>query len=491
MGSKRRISYHWRLFVPMVLSLWVIILGMAWWQVYRVEQVRRDMVFDQLKVVGARVADLCSKKISPTQYLQYVDEYYKVSPDYDEIVVDVYDRASGKILAHTGPAVDLSNHELDRDMGTISLQHNEINPDKPTKYLYYTLLTADGKSRIIVLMPYTKKVAVFVTRQTTRFWMIFIAIGLFATCMAYVATSYIGRNIRILREFAQRISTDTNAVIPDESSFPHDELGDISRTIVEIYRQRMNEMARREKEHRVAIYAIDEKTRNKRELIGNINHELKTPIGIIKGYLDTLNSDPDMDPALRKKFIAKACDNVDRLIALITDITTITKLESGDKLVNLVDVNFHDLVFTLASDLEQTNFFEGKIAFHFELPLNCIVLANEALLTGVLMNLCRNSLLYSQGTECVLEMVDEDDKFYYFEFYDNGVGISPEHFPHIFDRFYRVNTGRSRISGGTGLGLAIVSVTIESFGGNIEVFNRQPTGLAFRFSIPKFKSAAR
>ena len=202
-----------------------------------------------------------------------------------------------------------------------------------------------------------------------------------------------------------------------------------------------------------------------------------------------MNADPDMDPELRKKFISKARDNVDRLIALISDVTAITKLESGDKLVNLVDVNFHDLVFTLASDLEQTNFFEGKLTFRFELPLNCVVLANEALLTGVLMNLCRNSLLYSQGTECVFEMVDEDDKFYYFEFYDDGVGISPEHFPHIFDRFYRVNTGRSRNAGGTGLGLAIVSVTIESFGGSIEVFNRQPSGLAFRFSLPKFKSA--
>lgn len=129
--------------------------------------------------------------------------------------------------------------------------------------------------------------------------------------------------------------------------------------------------------------------------------------------------------------------------------------------------------------------------FSFDLPIGCLVKANEQLLQAVLLNLTKNAAAYSHGTICHLEMVGEDDNFYTFVYYDDGVGVAPEHLPHMFDRFFRVNAGRSRDTGGTGLGLSIVDVTIKSFGGDISISNRHPSGLQFTFTLQKAKRPTR
>ena len=100
-----------------------------------------------------------------------------------------------------------------------------------------------------------------------------------------------------------------------------------------------------------------------------------------------------MDSETRDRFMHKTQENVNRLIALISDITAITKLDNGEKLINVTDVNFHDLVFTLSNDFEESNLFEGKMTLSFDVPLNCEVFANEALLTGIISNLTRNAML--------------------------------------------------------------------------------------------------
>lgn len=470
----------------MALTLWITIIGMASFQISRVDETRRQMALDQLKTVAVRIVEAYETEMDPEPFMEFINKFYARAHDYDEISIMILDAATNKTVARRGPKINFDPSHIEERKGVITITGED---NTPMRCLYYAAYTPQQEEVVYVFLPYTKKLAETISKKARNMWMIFILVGLVATILTYISTRYVGRNIRLLGEFARTAASDqpSDRLNFSRDSFPHDELGDISRQIVTIYTQRVAEMNRREREHRVALHAIEEKSRIKRDLTSNINHELKTPIGIIKGYIDSIIDTPDMDAETRDRFLHKTQDNVNRLIALISDITAITKLDNGEKLINVTDVNFHDLVFTLSNDMEESNLFEGKMSFTFDVPLNCVVFANESLLTGVISNLTRNSVLYSQGTECVLEYVDEDDDFYRFRFYDNGVGVPPEHLPHLFDRFYRVNAGRSRNAGGTGLGLAIVKVTIESFSGTIEAENRLPSGLQFTFTLPKYK----
>ena len=268
--------------------------------------------------------------------------------------------------------------------------------------------------------------------------------------------------------------------------YPHDELGEISRQIIHMYNERSKTVLKLKREHKVALHAMEEKARMKRQLTNNINHELKTPIGVIKGYLDTIIENPDMDPASRTHFQLKAREHVNRLVNLITDVSAITRLEEGTGMISTEELDFHDTVYTLANDIEESGSL-GEMTFNFDVPFECKIQGNYNLLTGMIINLVKNAAAYSKGTECNLSCTGEDDNFYYFLFRDNGTGVGEEHLPHIFERFYRIDSGRSRKAGGTGLGLPIVQNTVLAHGGKITVENCPGGGLGFRFSLPKYK----
>ena len=483
MDSKKRYSYQWRLFIPVVLSMWAIVGAMAWWNVYRVHQERRNLLYDQLDVVTARIVELFHQGSDTDAFLDFTNRYYREKQDYDEATMNVYDVASGRIIDSHGPNVLVA-------MPSTSLDHGIVRYNG-MRYIYSGQDTMDGKNRIVTMLPITKKISVSVSDATQRFWLLVIMLGIFATIIAYITTRYLSQNVRLLRNFANRTSTDPNFVPNDIDSFPNDELGDISREIMLIYRRLLGEMKAREREHEVAIAAIEDKARIKRELVSNINHEIKTPVGIIKGYVDTIVGDPNMDPATHWRFLNKIKDNVDRLTNLIADISMITKFENNGQLVNITEVDFHDLVFTFADEVKIVFPPEKSLKFTHNVPLNCRVRGNESLLVSLLNNLVRNAQLYSKGTFCRLEFEREDADFYYFTFYDDGVGVPPEALPNMFERFFRVNSGRARNAGGTGLGLPIVKVTIESFGGTIDVNNRTPSGLIYHFTLPKYKPGNR
>lgn len=124
--------------------------------------------------------------------------------------------------------------------------------------------------------------------------------------------------------------------------------------------------------------------------------------------------------------------------------------------------------------------------FFYDIPLECNVTGNYSLLQGMICGLIKNSASYSGGTEIHLNMISENERFYVFSFSDNGNGVGEEHITHLFERFYRVDTGRSRKMGGTGLGLPIVKSTVVSFGGTISVRNRSQGGLEYIFSLQKW-----
>ncbi len=221
----------------------------------------------------------------------------------------------------------------------------------------------------------------------------------------------------------------------------------------------------------------------KRQMSDNINHELKTPIGIIKGYVDTMIENPDMDEQTKHHFLTKTSQQVTRLTEMLNDISTITRLEEAGSSIPVEKIDFHDVVFTTANDVVESGL-NGTMELEYDIPFDSYIKGNFNLLAEVLTNLTKNAVAYSGGSLMGIKMIAKNKHFYTFSFYDNGKGIDPEHLPHIFDRFYRVDSGRSRKKGGTGLGLPIVKNTIITLGGTISVRNRKGGGLEFIFTLP-------
>lgn len=493
MASKRGISYQWRLFVPVLLCFWIIMVSMAVWQVYRVRDVKRIMVYDQLELIGERIIDLLDNHgdlAEANVFMKYINAYYNKNRRYESISIQVRETNSNVVL-NIGH-IDTANVELPPEPhghGMCTFPAKVIDDkENPGRYMYYVNTSDDGDKKVYVFLPYTLEVAEVLSVSTTRFWLMFFCIAVFVSIMAYISSMFFSRNVRILRDFVDRATGDKEFKT-DDLEFPHDELGDISRKIISLYKRMVEERERSEREHSVALHAVEDKNRMKRELTSNINHELKTPVGVIQGYIDTIVSNPDMDEETRNHFLLKTRDNVHRLTELIKDITAITKLESGGMLVNVEEIDYHDLVFKFEDYLREGKLL-GKMKFSYDIPHDCKVFGNESLLTLVMLNFVKNSVAYSEGTVCRLELVNEDKDFCYFRYYDDGVGVPPEHLPHLFERFYRVNAGRSRETGGTGLGLPIVEVTINSFGGSIEVENHVPHGLEFNFKLRRTRPQA-
>lgn len=310
-------------------------------------------------------------------------------------------------------------------------------------------------------------------------------LGLFSIATIYQGASHLSKNIALLRDFTNQVANNLPLTIK-ASQFPSDEIGEIFSQIIQIYQDKGVAVEQSEIEHHIAKHATEEKGRIKRQLTNNINHELKTPIGIIKGYIDTILGDPQMDATTQRHFIEQTQQHVARLCALLNDISTITRLDEA-AIIPTNDVNVHDVVYSISNDIKAMSITD-KISFKHDIPLNCIVKANQGLLNEALLNLIRNAATYSHGTEMGLILDNENNDYYIFRFYDNGVGVEEKHLAHLFDRFYRIDIGRSRKSGGTGLGLPIVKNTIKSFGGDISVRNRVEGGLEFRFTLPKWKT---
>ncbi len=467
------------MFIPLVLVLWVVIIIMGLIQFNNEAAFRREKITEQLNLINSRVISLHEENLNPEAFLNFLNDYYRDNPIYEKIRMTLY--VDGEIKRIYGRPIILSKGQI---AGTEPLNIDEKEADESRPNFYTEpLRSSDGRVIICTILPYSNAVNVAATPSAKIFYIIII-IGIVVTTLSYFSTRYFGRNIKILRTIAQRAATDPTFM--PAMDYPHDELGDISRQITHMYNERSQAMQRQKREHTVALHAIEEKARAKRQLTNNINHELRTPIGVIKGYLDTVLDTPDMDDASRTHFLQKAREHVNRLVNLIADVSAITRLEEGSDIIVTEELDFHDVIYSIANDIEESGSL-GDMTFSFDIPLECKVLGNDNLLTGMVINLAKNAATYSKGTHCELNLTGEDDDFYYFIFRDNGVGVGEEYLPHLFERFYRVDSGRSRKSGGTGLGLPIVQNTILAHGGKITVGNCPDGGLGFNFSLPKYK----
>ena len=219
-------------------------------------------------------------------------------------------------------------------------------------------------------------------------------------------------------------------------------------------------------------------------LTQNISHELKTPVASIRGVLETLLMHPDMDEQQRMLFIERAYLQSGRLANLVEDISTINKLDTQNDFYTRLQLDLYTVVENVLQDLSLRASQAGAKITH-NVPKHLIITGNYTLLYSIFHNIVENAINYVEKAEIHIQLTHQDPGNVYFTISDNGPGIPTDALAHIFERFYRVDKGRSRKVGGTGLGLSIVKHAVIFHGGNITAQNRSEGGLEFIFSLAR------
>ena len=235
------------------------------------------------------------------------------------------------------------------------------------------------------------------------------------------------------------------------------------------------------------INSLKDQENYRREFLGNISHELKTPLFTIQGYILTLVEGAMKDKKVREKYLKRAAKGVDRLISIVKDLDLITQFESGIKTVYKTDFNIYELVenvFELIEfESEKNNI---KLQYENDNSTPIYVYADQERILQVLTNLVVNSIKYGSNngyTKVVIEDLNKEKVI--IKVIDDGEGIEKKHLPRLFERFYRIDKNRSRKKGGSGLGLSIVKHIIEAHNEQIFVKSEIGEGTEFSFTLSK------
>lgn len=266
-----------------------------------------------------------------------------------------------------------------------------------------------------------------------------------------------------LKEFIDKIEGGKENF--EHVNFPKNEFGDIGERIIRAFVQ------------------LENTKKYKQELTHNIAHELKTPITGIRGYLETMLQDENLDEQNRKRFTEKAYNQCMRLSAIISDMSILNNIDEAKGRINRDEINIKsclsDIKGDLAMKLEKRN-----IILKEDIDETMMIKGDYFLIYSLFKNLIDNSIEHGgENIEISIKGSIEDNKVAYFNYFDTGKGVSEQHLERIFERFYRSEEGRSRKQGGSGLGLSIVKNAILLHNGQISVKNRDGGGLEFDFSL--------
>ncbi len=240
----------------------------------------------------------------------------------------------------------------------------------------------------------------------------------------------------------------------------------------------INEIARKAKRH----------DQIRKDFVANVSHELKTPITMIKGYVEVLRGEQPPNPKTAASFLKIIDEQTDRMTAIVNDLLVISYSEmSGSD-------NITSELISMSELAERTVHYtaplaeEKQVTVHTDLHVPGIVHGNHLLLEQLIVNLLENAIKYSQAETSVHIAVHETDTSVILTVQDEGVGIAVDHIDRIFERFYRVDKARSRAAGGTGLGLAIVKHVAQLHGGTVSVVSRVGEGSTFTVTFPRRKT---
>ena len=582
------LSYSKKLFLS-VISLFLLFVGcFVAYQYQREKEYKIELLDEQLQNCNDRLYQ--ELQILPDTLWKQTLENYIVRYINADLRVTVIDH-HGTVLFdnyHPGYSLGLENHldrpEIQKALST-GKGYNVRRLSETTGLSYFYSATCFDDYIIRSALPYTVSLLNSLAVDPHYLWFT-IGITLILIFIFYTFVSKLGTAINQLREFAKR--ADKNEPINTESTFPHNELGEISQHIVQIYkrlretkealyiereklithlqtsREGLGVFTKDKKEILVnnlftqysnlisdsnletteEIFSIDEfkgitdfinkaersayreekrmsvsinkngrvfvieciifqdhsfeisinditqeeeQIRLKRQLTQNIAHELKTPVSSIQGYLETIVDNENIPREKMQVFLERCYAQSNRLSRLLRDISVLTRMDEAANMIEMEKVDISVLVSNIvnevALELEQK-----QITVINSLRSKIQIRGNYSLLYSIFRNLMDNAIAYA-GTHIYIDIkcFREDDNFFYFSFSDTGVGVPPEHLNRLFERFYRVDKGRSRKLGGTGLGLAIVKNAVLIHGGTISAKNRQGGGVEFVFTLAKEK----
>lgn len=232
-----------------------------------------------------------------------------------------------------------------------------------------------------------------------------------------------------------------------------------------------------------SILALKKAEKYRREFLGNVSHELKTPIFNIQGYIHTLIDGALEDPNVNRKYLVRTSKSIDRMISIIEDLEQLARLDSDELDLNLTEWDFIELVNELFEFFEIKSS-EKNIKLSLDYNFDSLfVLADKEKINQVLLNLISNSIKYGKDGGCITIKIEKKEKNSLIHVVDDGIGISSENITRVFERFYRVDKGRSRSQGGTGLGLAIVKHIIEAHEQKIDISSQVNKGTTISFTL--------
>lgn len=475
MASWGKITYSRRLFLWLVGYSILLVVCVLLFQYKREKDFKAEELNAQLQVLNERIIhQLETGNID----INTVDV-----DDFKDLRVSIVDSSGQVIYDNSLDALPNTNHLRREEIseairfgtGYTLRRHSESTGET---YFYSARKGANG---IIVRTAVPYSVSLDGLLQADKGFLWFLAgLTIIMCTLGYFATRRVGQHVRRLKLFAE--SAERGNKIYDDEPFPHDELGDISNHIVRLYVSLQQAISERDREHDAALHEQQEKERIKKQLTNNINHELKTPVASIQVCIETLLNHPDMGKEKRIEFLTRCLANNQRLQQLLSDVSLITRMEDGAKSIVREQI---DLTEIIRDVVEERSEIAEKHGFTIQ---NDVVKPIEmkgsrSLWESVFFNLIDNAISHSGGNKITVTQMPSSLNKIILTLCDNGCGVAEEHLPRLFERFYRVDKGRSRAAGGTGLGLSIVKNAVQLHRGSITVSNNPNGGLCFKIIL--------
>ncbi len=478
MDSWSKPTYHRRLFMWLLGYSLLLVGCFVVFQYHREKEFKIAEINSQLQLINTYIITELDEGRRPDEIS------LKEFGPFENVRLSVISDSGAMLYDNSLDSVSPANH-LDRaeikqalagGTGYAVRRHSMTTGDN----YFYSAQKGNGPYIVRTAIPYSISLMTLLRADFGFLW-VMGAITLTMCLIGYFATRRLGHSIIRLNRFAE--SVERGEPISDTEPFPDDELGNISNHIVRLYVRLQQATADRDAEHRAAMFEQHEKERIKKQLTNNINHELKTPVASIQLCVETLMAHPELAEEKRDMFLQRCAANTQRLRRLLADVGLLTRMDDGSDAIDKEPTDLSVIVADAVAANEPAA--EAKsIAIVNEIDRPLELQGNPSLLESVLNNLIDNAIAYSGGSLVRIALVAATPERISLTVADNGSGVPPQHLPRLFERFYRIDKGRSRAAGGTGLGLSIVRNAVAFHGGTITVENRASGGLVFKISLP-------
>lgn len=428
MASVIKLSYHKRLFLVIIVFLWSVVFCFIGFQYLREQQYKSDFLSAQLQLYNRHLLEIVEEG---QPYEEYIMTHNK---PFDELRVTII-TLSGAVIYDNVLLIDSLDNHRERPEVVQALKNGSgyhIGRQSASDGREYFYSATKGE-RVIVrtAIPYSSSLDELL-KADWNFLIVMISISIVMSVVAFFITRKLGKNIERIKRYE----------------------------------------------------AEQEKDILKRQLTNNINHELKTPVASIQVCLETLLSGISLSDEKRQELIERCYTHNERLRRLLNDVSLITRMEDGSALISKERIIVNDIIKEIAEELEIMPK-EERLNLHTNFNEMVVMDGNISLIGSIFRNLTENAIAYSEGRNIYISLLENNDEECRISFEDDGKGVQEEQLSRLFERFYRVDKGRSRQKGGTGLGLAIVKHAVQFHGGTIKVSNRYKGGLRFEFSLKK------